>query len=129
MILIDSSVWIDLFARRITPETRRLLELRGGKEIGVADLAVAEVLQGFREDRRFEIARRSFSELPVLRAADHAVAEQSARYYRQLRALGITIRGTIDCIIATRCIIDGHSLLARDRDFLPFVTHFGLRLA
>jgi predicted nucleic acid-binding protein len=56
------------------------------------------------------------------------IAVQAARNYRILRAKGLTVRKTIDTLIATRCILDGHELLHSDRDFDPFVEHLGLRV-
>jgi hypothetical protein len=92
----------------------------------VGDLIMAEVLQGFRTQREFEAARRALMVPPLLRVTDGSVAIQAARNYRLLRQRGITIRKTIDTLIATRCIMDKHHLLYSDRDFEPFVAHLGL---
>ena len=64
----------------------------------------------------------------VMPTTGPSVAVQAARNYRHLRAKGITVRKTIDTLIATRCILDGHELLHSDRDFDPFVEHLGLRV-
>ena len=58
---------------------------------------------------------------------DSDLAIQAARHHRALRSRGVTVRKTVDFIIATFCLKQGHALLHDDRDFLPFVTHFGLR--
>ena len=67
-----------------------------------------------------------FSTLPCIVVSSRAVAIKAAVNYRFLRSRGITVRGTVDTLIATRCIEDTHSLLFRDRDFDPFVEHLGL---
>jgi predicted nucleic acid-binding protein len=126
MILVDSSVWIDFLRNRITPEVARLVELIGRQRVVIGDLVLAEVLQGIPAERDFEEALRIFSAFPVVTVSGEAVAIQAARNFRTLRALGITVRKTIDTLIATRCIIDGHALLFSDRDFAPFVEHLGL---
>ena len=130
MILVDSSVLIDVLNSRETLQTRRLEELSlDEQDIAVGDLMIVEVLQGTRTGNAFEEARAFLSEFSQLRISDVPVAEQGARNYRALRQRGITVRKTIDTLIATRCIIDGIPLLYSDRDFDPFVEHLGLRSA
>lgn len=126
MILVDSSVWIDYFRGAETPQTDRLDDLLTREPLAVGDLMVAEVLQGFARERDFERARRLMTSLTVLDIAGAEVAIEAARNFRRLRAHGATVRKTIDTLIATRCIIDRHSLLFTDRDFEPFVAHLGL---
>lgn len=127
MILVDSSVWIDYFNGTNTPHTNKLDDLLGLESLAVGDLILAEVLQGFNGGREFEQARRLFALLPVLDLGGREIAIQAAHNFRRLRGLGITIRKTIDLIIATRCIESGYELLHNDRDFDPFVKHLGLR--
>ncbi|WP_028312306.1 type II toxin-antitoxin system VapC family toxin [Derxia gummosa] len=127
MILVDSSVWIDFFRGSITPQSERLDALLGNEPLAVGDLILAEVLQGFGNDRDFNQARRLFATLDVITLGGEAIALQAARNYRALRAQGVTARKTIDTIIATRCIEDDLRLLCSDRDFEPFVEFLGLR--
>jgi predicted nucleic acid-binding protein len=130
MILVDSSVWIDLLRDEVTPETETLIRLIGREMLATGDLMLTEVLQGCISDRTFDQARQLMTRnLAVLPIADREVAIAAARNYRTLRARGVTVRKTIDTLIATRCILDGHSLLYADRDFDPFVEHLGLRSA
>ena len=129
MILIDSSVWIDYFNGRSTRHTDRLDQLLGGEELLTGDLIVTEVLQGFRHDRDFERARRALDQLPYADMLGRELALAAAQNYRRLRQRGITIRKTIDVMIATFCIRDGHILLHGDRDFTPMAKHLGLRTA
>lgn len=129
MIVADSSVWIDFFNGLGTPQTDRLEnQIRRGPVL-MGDLILTEVLQGFRREADFNKARRLLAPFPVIEVAGPAIALQSARNFRHLRSLGVTVRKTIDCLIATRCITDGHALLFSDRDFIPFVDHLGLEAA
>lgn len=85
-----------------------------------------EVLQGVRDERAFQLTQERLSRGRLLTVCDQRVILQAARNYRELRGLGITVRKTIDTLIATRCILDGIPLLYNDRDFQPFVEHLGL---
>lgn len=129
VILVDSSVWIDFFRGVITPQTEKLDTLLSSELLAVGDLILAEVLQGFRKEKDFNKARRLLTALDVVNLGGEEVAIQAARNYRALRTLGVTIRKTIDTIIATCCIEEDYILLYSDRDFDPFVEYFGLRSA
>lgn len=126
MILADSSVWIDFLRGCETPQVARLLAGVAANEVAIGDLMLVEVLQGLPSDRAFDDARRIFATLSQVRISDPQVAVQAALNYRTLRAKGVTIRKTIDTLIATRCILAGLPLLFSDRDFEPFVEHLGL---
>lgn len=128
MIVVDSSVWIDAFNANETAQSLQLMALFGKKSIAIPDLALTEVLQGAREERHFQTILRLMNTVNVMPTTGPIVAVQAARNYRLLRAQGITVRKTIDTLIATRCINDGHELLHSDRDFDPFVEHLGLRV-
>ena len=127
MILVDSSVWIDYFRGTITTQTEILDELLGQVPLAIGDLILAEVLQGFDKDREFNQAREMLTSLTVVELGGQEIAIQAARNFRTLRKLGITVRKTIDVVIATRCIESGFELLHNDRDFDPFCKHLGLR--
>ena len=129
MILVDSSVWIDYFRGSTTPQVERLDSLLGTELVAIGDLMLVEVLQGFGSNRDFNQAKRLMTSLEVLEIAGHEIAVKAARNFRSLRARGITVRKTIDTLIATRCIEGRHPLLFSDRDFDPFVEHLGLRSA
>lgn len=121
MILVDSSVWIDYFRGVSSPQTDRLDALLGREPVAIGDLMLAEILQGFTRDRDLEQALAMLGALDVIEIGGREVAIQAARNYRALRAQGITVRKTIDTLIATRCIMDGMPLLYSDRDFEGFV--------
>ncbi len=127
MILVDSSVWIDYFRGLVTPQTEQLHALLAAEPLAIGDLVLAEVLQGFSGERDFEEARKLLTMLTVVDLVGQEIAIQAARNLRTLRGMGITVRKTVDCIIATRCIESNYDLLHNDRDFVPFVEHLGLR--
>lgn len=129
MILVDSSVWIDYFNGRITAETDYLHTLLGTEPVAIGDLIYTEVLQGFRQDSDYRTARSLFDNFTMYEMLGTTRALAAANNYRQLRKRGITVRKTIDTIIATFCIEHDIPLLFSDRDFVPFVQHLGLRSA
>ena len=129
MILVDSSVWIDYFRGTATPQAEKLESLLDTEPIATGDLILTEVLQGFVSDRDFNQARKLLTSLVVVDLAGQDIAIQAAKNFRALRALGVSVRKTIDTVIATRCIESGLPLLYSDRDFDPFVEHLGLRSA
>ena len=126
MIVVDSSVWIDYFNGRDTPQASKLDELLGVELIGIGDIILAEVLQGFRIDADYDTAKQLLTSLTMFNMLDIEVAVKSADNFRILRKQGITIRKTIDVIIATFCIENDHALLFSDKDFMPFVEYLGL---
>ncbi len=128
MILVDSTVWIDYFYGRITPETDYLHRILGDGEIIVGDIIMGEVLQGFRSDQDFEAAYEALGKFRQINIVNMDVAVQSARNYRSLRQRGVTIRKTVDCFIATCAIIHDLQLLHGDRDFDAFEQYLGLQV-
>ena len=126
MIVVDSSVWIAYFNGQTIRETELLDELLGVEPIMTGDLILAEVLQGFRSDSDFRKAKAALDSLSFSPMIGRKIALASARNYRMLRANGITIRNTIDMLIASFCIENGHRLLHADRDFEVIEAHLGL---
>lgn len=127
MILVDSSVWIDYFNGAVTPATERLDELLGSEPLFVGDLILNEVLQGFSDKREFEQAKTMLTSLTVIDICGEHIAIRAAEHFRTLRRRSVTVRKTIDTVIAARCIEDSYELLHNDRDFDPFVKYLGLR--
>lgn len=128
MILVDASVWIDYLRGIATQQTRWLHAQLERRPLGLADLTLCEILQGVFDEREARLVRRRFLVFPTLSTGGAEQAARCAENYRQLRRLGVTVRKTIDCWIATFCIREGHSLLHSDRDFEPFAKHLGLRV-
>jgi predicted nucleic acid-binding protein len=129
VILVDSSVWIDFFRGTDTAQTQQLDALLCTELLAVGDLILTEVLQGFNSDKDFNQVKKLLLGLDVVEIGGQDVAIQAAKNFRTLRQQGVTIRKTIDTLIATRCIKSGYALLYSDRDFDPFITHLGLRSA
>lgn len=125
---MDSSVWINYFNGVDNLQTQKLDLLLGQELLAVGDLILTEVLQGFSNQRAFNTACKMLTALTVVELGGRAIAIQAARNFRTLRNLGVTVRKTIDVIIATKCIESRIALLHNDRDFDPFVKHLGLRV-
>ena len=134
MIVVDSSVWIDFFNGVRAPEVDRLDGLLGVTPLAIGDLILVEVLQGFRQDKDVATARQLFRSLALLPLLEGSNPWKAAENYRQLRSRGITVRKTIDGIIATACNCCAEAfgyeanlqLLFSNRDFMPYVEHLGL---
>jgi predicted nucleic acid-binding protein len=134
MVIVDSSVWIDYFNSRDIPEVAKLDRLLETELLGVGDLILAEVLQGFRQEKDYQTAKRLLTSLTVFEMLGTQMAMKSADNFRDLRKKGITVRKTIrqsrryanDVMIATFCIENGYKLLFSDKYFAPFVEHLGL---
>lgn len=128
MILVDSSVWIDYFNGLDTDETRFLDGALSTDTICIGDIILAEVLQGFRSDNDYQLARELLLELPLYQIMTPELAIIGADNYRKLRKKGITIRKSVDNWIATFCIENKLPLLFSDKDFQPYVEILGLRI-
>jgi predicted nucleic acid-binding protein len=126
VIIVDSSVWVDYFNGRPSAETDRLDGLLGEEPLGIGDLILTEVLQGFRREADARQANELLTAMPVFEMLGRERAVVAAERYRTLRRRGVTIRKTADVIIASFCVSEQHRLLASDRDFDPFTEHFGL---
>jgi predicted nucleic acid-binding protein len=128
VILVDSSGWIDYFNGKETLATAKLDGLLGTELICIGDLILVEVLQGFRQDHDYQIAKNMLCALPMSTLLSMSTSLQSAENFRKLRKQGITIRKTIDTIIATYCIENKIRLLHSDKDFEPFQQFLGLQV-
>lgn len=126
MILVDSSVWIDYFNGKKTRQTNWLDASLGINPVIIGDLILTEVLQGFKKDKEFEIAKDLLLGLPFMEMGGKVLALESARNFRTLRKNGITVRKTIDVTIGTFCINNHLPLLHDDKDFEPMVKFLGL---
>ena len=127
MLVVDSTVWIDYFNGVENSQTDYLDQIVDKTPILIGDLILAEVLQGFREDADFEKPRRALAKYIQVAMVNPELALQSARNFRLLRRKGITVRKTIDSLIATYCIENEHDLLHNDSDFDGYEKHLGLK--
>jgi predicted nucleic acid-binding protein len=128
MVIIDTTVWVDYLRGAENPETRWLERELQRQRLGLADLILCEVLQGIPDSALFEQVRDDLLKFHVFETGGTDLAIAAAQNYRDLRQRGYTMRQTIDCLIATHCLQEGHRLLHRDRDFDPFEKVLGLEV-
>lgn len=118
MIVVDTSVWIDVLNDVDSPKASRCTELlKGGAPLALTDVIFTEILQGFREEREARRVERHLRAFPVLRLDDLDDFALAAELYRKARRAGVTIRKTLDCLIAAPCVRDGVPILHADDDF------------
>lgn len=128
MIVVDTSVWID-YARGVeTPQTAWLEIELGRRRLAITDLILCEILQGVRDDKQYRETRKAVFQLEIFNTGGTELALAAADNYRKLQKKGFTIRKTIDCLIATFCILNGHALLHNDRDFDTFESELDLQV-
>ena len=126
MVIVDTTVWVDYLRGTRNPETEWLDQEVGREEIGLTDLILCEVLQGVRSEEEYRRVRMLLSEFELYEAGGAELCVAGAGNYRRLRDRGRAVRKTIDCLIATFCIAQGHSLLHRDNEFRHFEELLGL---
>ena len=129
MILADTSVWIDHLRGRETPKTALLTQAIRSDDIVVGDLVLLEVLQGVRSEKEADRLEHWLRRFPLFDLFDARLATRAAGHVRALRSRGITLRKTVDVIIATWCIAHAVPLLHADVDFTHFERHCGLQAA
>lgn len=118
MIVVDTSVWIDVLNERGSPQALRCVELiEGGEPVALTDIVFTEILQGFGSDREAHLVERHLRAFPVLRLDGLDDFALAADLYRRARRAGVTIRKTLDCLIAAPCVRTGAPILHADADF------------
>lgn len=127
-VIVDTTIWIDYLGGASTTQTKWLEEEMDRQRLGILDLILCEVLQGIRDDSVYDQTRKALLNYEVYEMGGVQLAVTAARNYRALRTKGYTIRKTIDCLIATYCLLNGHALLHNDRDFEPFEKYLGLQV-
>lgn len=115
-IIVYTTVWIDYFGAIRNAESDWLDRELGQQPLGLTDLILCEVLQGYRDDATFAPLLNELLRLDVFERAGPILAVAAAKNLRHLRKRGFTVRKNIDCWIATFCILEGHALLHRNRD-------------
>ena len=128
MVIVDTTVWIDYFGGIVNSETTWLDHALPRERLGLMDLILSEVLQGIRDDAAFKLVRHELLKLNIFAAGGPDLAIASAQNYRTLRQRGFTVRKTKNCWIATSCLLSGHKLLHRDRDYDTFERVLGLQV-
>lgn len=118
MLLVDSSVWIDI-GRGVATEATKFLGTRDEtEELATTGIIFQEVLQGAQDQRLYDKLRQALYGLLVLEPRELSTYEIAAQLYRQVRAAGLTIRSANDCLIAAIALEHGALLVHNDRDFL-----------
>jgi len=128
MVIVDTTVWIDYLRGIENAQTDWLDNALTHRRLGFTDLILCEVLQGIRGDPEFNEVRKNLLRFEVFETGGTDLAIAAARNYRNLRERGHTVRKTIDCLIATFCLLAGHELLHRDRDYDVFERFLKLRV-
>ena len=128
MVIVDRTVWIDYLGTTTNPHTSWLNRELTRQRLGLTDLILCEVLKGIRDDAAFKQVHHDLLRFHVFSTGGVDLTVASAQNYRSLRKRGITVRKTIDCLIATFCLDSGHSLLHRDQDYDQFEAHLGLQV-
>ena len=128
MIFVDTSAWIDYFNNVNANHTDNIDRLLQSTRMVTGDLVISELLRGFRDEKDYREARRLMDTLEYRDMVGFDIAIESAENYRFLRKKGLTIRKTIDSIIATFCIANDFELIHNDSDFDPFEEHLGLKV-
>jgi predicted nucleic acid-binding protein len=126
VVIVDTTVWVDYLRGTGTPETHWLEREAGRQRLGLTDLTLCEVLQGVRGDREFEEVLQELLKFELFETGGERLATAAAQNFRTMRKRGRTVRKTIDCLIASFCILHGHTLLHRDSDFVHFEELLGL---
>jgi predicted nucleic acid-binding protein len=128
VVIVDTTVWVDYLNGISTPEVEWFEREAAARRLGVIDLMVCEILQGLSTEAEATRVARYLRRFEIIETGGMPLAEAAARNYRILRRHGRTIRKTIDCLIATVCLEQGHELLHRDRDFDAFEAFLGLQV-
>jgi predicted nucleic acid-binding protein len=128
MVIVDTTVWIDYLGGILNPETEWLDREMLQQRIGLTDMILCEVLQGIRDRGEFRRIRDQLLAFDVFSMGGAENAIVAAGNYRALRERGYTVRKTVDCWIATFCLLTRNQLLHRDRDFDPFEKVLGLQV-
>jgi predicted nucleic acid-binding protein len=118
VIVVDTSIWIDVLNGTPAPQAQRCVQLiESGEPIALTDVILTEVLQGLRSDREAALVERHLRAFPILRLEELDDFVLAGKLYRAARRAGVTIRKTLDCLIAAPCVRTGAPLLHADRDF------------
>jgi len=128
LVIVDTTVWIDYLNGTPSPQVLWLDREVEHRRMGLTDIILCEVLQGIRSARRFAEVEAALLTFEVFSTGGVDLAIATARNYRALRGQGRTVRATIDGLIATFCLLNGHALLHDDRDFDHFEQALGLQV-
>jgi predicted nucleic acid-binding protein len=126
--LVDTSVLIDFIRGRRTEEVVKFERLVDSDEVLIGDLILCEFLRGFDNEREAKRIQDSMAGFKIVEVCGPIIAVEAARHYRNLRAIGVTVRKTVDVIVGAYCIHHALPLLHNDKDFNPMEEHLGLKV-
>ena len=128
-VLVDTSAWVDFLNGFASAEADALERLiREEADVLTCGVVVAEVLQGLRDENSRVAIEQHFLDMEWLTPREPETYVEAAGLYRRLRSQGITIRSTIDCLIARLAYESEVLLLSKDRDMRQIVDSGVLRL-
>lgn len=127
-VLVDTSVLVDYTRGRQADHVAKFGQLVASGEVLVGDLILCEFLMGIDTEQEARRVQHAFARFQTVALCGPDIAIEAARHYRNLRALGITVRKTIDLVIGSYCIRHSLPLLHNDRDFDPMEHHLGLKI-
>ena len=128
MVIVDTTVWIDYLNGVQNRQTDWLDAEVEKQRLGLTDLILCEILQGVKTDEQATETQRELMKFEVLPLGGIDLAVAAAQNYRKLRTKGRTVRKTVDCLIATFCLLNGYALLHNDRDYDSFEEILSLRV-
>lgn len=128
MILVDTSVWIDYFNGVENRQTEILDRILSEQSVLIGDIILTEILQGFDSDKDYRLAKQALDPLDCVHLGGKSLAIEAASNFRHLRSKGITIRKTVDMLIASWCIEHDVELLHNDKDFDRIARELPLRV-
>jgi len=129
VIVVDTSVWIDVLNDTASPQAESCVQLiEAGEPVALTDIVFTEILQGLRSEREARLVERHLRSFPILRLDGLEDFALAAELYRSARRAGVTIRKTLDCLIAAPCVRTGAPLLHADADFDRLASCTSLRL-
>jgi len=115
MILVDTSIWIEVFRKK---SAIRIDDLVDFEEIVTCLPVVQEVLQGFREERAYRTAREAMLALPIVESPmEESLFVEAAGLYRSARRQGLTVRSSVDCLVAACALRHDLPVFHKDRDY------------
>lgn len=127
ILVADSSAWVAAYRPVASASKNLMLNAIQNHTVLVPDMVLVEVLRGIGSEKKAREIEIEFDNFQVVDVAGKKLAIAAASNYRKLRSKGVTIRGTVDLMIATWCIENDIPLLHADRDFLGFEEYLGLR--
>lgn len=127
VVVADTSAWVAAYRPADSPSKNLMLDAIQNHTILVPDLVLVEVLRGIGPEKKAKEIEFEFNNYQIVEVVGKAYALKAALYFRTLRSKGITVRGTVDLMIATWCIENEVPLLHADRDFEGFEEHLGLK--